>query len=106
MIIIMINVDKLKLGKNNKIFEDGYRIVYFYDSGNYSVGEFCKTIEGFMIGFAENNPIFDEDDVPPFISTADLLSRCLEYDKKAVSAAIYKTDGSLIDKIDVGIKRK
>ena len=81
----MINVDELKLGKNNKIFEDGYRIVYFYDSGNYSVGEFCKTIEGFMIGLAESNPIFDEDDVPAFVSNTDLLSRCLEYDEKAVN---------------------
>ena len=102
----MFNLEKLKFDKNNDAYEDGYRIVYFYENGNCSIGEFCKTIEGFMIGFAENNPILDEKDVPIFISTKDLLSRSLNYDKKAVSVAIYKTDGTLIDKIDKETKKK
>lgn len=102
----MLNLEELKLGRNNNIFEDGYRIVYFYENGNYSIGEFCKTIEGFMIGFAESNPILDEDDIPKFISTKDLLNRCLKYDKEAVSVAIYKIDGVLIDKIDIEVKKR
>ena len=43
---------------------------------------------------------FDNEDIPKFISNEDLLNRCLKYDKKAISAAIYKTDGTLIYKID------
>lgn len=96
----MLNLEELKFNKNNQAYEDGYRIVYFYENDNFSIGEFCKTIEGFMIGFAESNPIIDEEDIPKFISNEDLLNRCLKYDKKAISAAIYKTDGTLIDKID------
>lgn len=101
----MVNLEELKVDKNNQPYDEGYRIVYFYESGDYSIGEFCKTIEGFMIGFAENNPIIDLEDVPKFISTGDLLSRCLNYDKTAISAAIYKTDGSLVDKIDSETKK-
>ena len=29
-------------------FLDGYRLVYFYPNSEYSVGAFCKSIEGFM----------------------------------------------------------
>jgi len=102
----MLNLEELKFDKNNKVYQDGYRIVYFYENGNCSIGEFCKTIEGFMIGFAESNPIIEETDIPKFISTKDLLSRSLNYDKRAVSAAIYKTDGTLIDKIDNEYKKR
>lgn len=102
----MLNLEELKFDKNNKVYQDGYRIVYFYENGNCSIGEFCKTIEGFMIGFAESNPIIEEADIPKFISTKDLLSRSLNYDKRAVSAAIYKTDGTLIDKIDNESKKR
>ena len=96
----LLDRQKLKIGRNNQIYEDGYRIVYFYEDGSYHIGEFCKTIEGFMIGFAENNPILDEDDIQKFVSNMDLLNRCLKYDTNATSIAIYKIDGTLIEKLD------
>lgn len=95
----MLNIDELRVGKDNNVYDEGYRIVYFYENGSYSIGEFCRTIEGFMIGFTESNPIID-DDIPLFISNEDLLNRCLQYDKRAIGASIYKTDGTLICKID------
>lgn len=102
----MINLEELKFNKNNQLYETGYRIVYFYEDGNYSIGEFCKTIEGFMIGFADSNPIIDDEDIPKFISNKDLLNRCLKYDEKAIGAAIYKTDGTLIDRISNKANKK
>lgn len=101
----MLNIDELKIGKHNRIYGDGYRIVYFYKDGSYSIGEFCKTIEGFMIGFADSNPIID-DDIPIFVSNEDLLYRCLQYDNSAVSASIYKTDGTLICEVLSDINSK
>ena len=101
----VVNKEELKIGRNNQTYDDGYRIVYFYEDGSYHIGEFCKTIEGFMIGFAENNPIIDNDDIPKFISNNDLLNRCSNYDANATSIAIYKTDGTLIEKIDTPLKR-
>ena len=86
----MINIEELKYNKNNEEYEDGYRIVYFYSDGNYYIGEYSKTIEGFMIGFAENDPIMSEEDIPPFESNEDLLSRCLASVKDACECAIQK----------------
>ena len=37
--------------------------MYFYDDNNYEIGEYCKTIEGFMTGFKESDPIICEDDI-------------------------------------------
>jgi hypothetical protein len=79
---------------------DGYRLVYFKSDGTYSIGAYCKTIEGFMIGFAPCYPINDEGDIPPFISIDDLLERSLEFVSAVESVAIYKTDGTLIAKKD------
>ena len=101
----MIDINDLKYNKNNEEYNEGYRIVYFYEDGSYSVGEYCKTIEGFMVGFAPS-PIMDESEIPPFVSNEDLLNRCLEYDKNAVGAAIYNVDGELIDKIDSKINKE
>ena len=78
---------------------DGYRIVYFYDDGHYYVGEFCKTIEGFMMGFAKTDPIEDESDIPEFISNEDLLKRHLNDLNDVKEVAIYKTDGELIESL-------
>ena len=41
-----------------------------------------------------------EEDIPPFESNEDLLSRCLASVKDACECAIYKTDGTLIQKIN------
>ena len=87
--------EKLKLSPRGEIYKDGYRIVYF-DNEEYVVGEYCKSIEGFMIGFAENDPIIDEDDIPSFISTDDLLNRYLNEMKKFSKVSLYKIDGECI----------
>ena len=71
-----IAMKELQYNKNGKKYENGYRIVYFHND-HYFIGEFCKTIEGFMIGFTKCNPIIDDSDIPPFISIDDLLNRYL-----------------------------
>ncbi len=95
----MINIDDLKYIDGSEELNDGYRIVLFYENGRYSVQEYCKTIEGFMIGFADCDPILDEDDIPEFISNEDLLSRYLSI-KDVIASAIYKTDGTLIARLE------
>ena len=86
---------ELKKNKNGKDYEEGYRIVYFYND-KYSIGEYCKTIEGFMVGFAETNPIIDDDEVPQFISIDDLLNRYLNDLKEITSVALYNVNGEYI----------
>ncbi|MBQ7140437.1 MAG: hypothetical protein IJO32_02915 [Bacilli bacterium] len=83
---------------DGKIYDDGYRLVYFKNDNTYSIGAYCKTIEGFMIGFAECDPIIDEDDIPPFVSNDDILERSLDLFLDIDSVAIYKTDGTCIAK--------
>lgn len=46
-----VSLEELKKNNSGNNYEKGYRIVYFYDN-YYKVGEYCKTIDGFMIGFA------------------------------------------------------
>lgn len=75
---------------------EGYRIVYIYKNGNYDVGAYCKTIEGFMFEFCESYPIYDDDDVPKFISVDNLLNRYLNSVIDAKSIAIYTTNGELV----------
>ena len=104
--IIVLNIKELKLDCNDNPYDDGYRIVYFYEDGSYNIGEYCKTIEGFMIGLAECDPIIDEDDIPKYVSNEDLLRRSLSFDNKAISAAIYKTDGTLVDKFNRELNEK
>ena len=86
---------ELKEKKSGKNYEEGYRIVYFYND-KYSIGEYCKTIEGFMVGFAETNPIFEDDDIPKFISIDDLLNRYLNDLKEITSVALYNVNGEYI----------
>ncbi len=86
---------ELKKNKGGKDYEEGYRIVYFYND-KYSIGEYCQTIEGFMVGFAETNPIFDDDDIPKFISIDDLLNRYLNDLKEITSVALYNVNGECI----------
>lgn len=89
---------KSKFGNNYGIYQDGYRIVYFYSDNTYKVGTFCGNIEGFMMDFVEIEPIEDENNIPNFISTDDLLNRYLSEVKDAIVVAIYKTDGTCIQK--------
>lgn len=95
-----MNIDLTDLKQNNSgtKYESGYRIVYYYENG-YKIGEYCKTIDGFMIGFAESNPIIDNDDIPEFISTTDLLNRYLNEIKDAIGVAIYNINGDCVDKL-------
>jgi len=79
-------------------YGEGYRIVYFYPDNSYYIGAICKSIEGFMIEFCNEHPIMDENDIPVFISNEDLLSRYLNSLEDISSVAIYKTDGTCIDK--------
>ncbi len=87
---------KNKFGSNYNQYQDGYRIVYFYSDNTYKVGTFCESIEGFMMDFAEIEPIEDERDIPPFISIDNLLNRYLSEVKDIIAVAIYKTDGTCI----------
>ena len=59
-----------------------------------------------MIGFAECNPIIDEDDIPKFISTNDLLNRYLKEIKDVDAVAIYDVNGICIDKLYNKCKNK
>lgn len=79
-----------------KQYDERYRIVYFEKDDRYSLDAYCKTIEGFMIGFADCDPIIDEDDIPSFISVDDILNRSLNLYDDVIRASIYKTDGTLI----------
>ncbi len=79
-----------------KKYDEGYRIVYFEKDDKYSLGAYCKTIEGFMIGFADCNPIIDEDDIPSFTSVDDILNRSLNLYDDVIRVSIYKTDGTLV----------
>lgn len=93
-----VSLEELKKNNSGNNYEKGYRIVYFYDN-YYKVGEYCKTIDGFMIGFTKCNPIIDDDDIPKFISTNDLLYRYLKDVKGTNSVAIYDVNGTCIDKV-------
>ena len=89
---------KSEFGSNYGRYQDGYRVVYFYQDNTYKVGTFSGTIEGFMMDFVEKEPIEDENDIPDFISIDDLLNRYLFDVKDAIAVAIYKTDGTCIQK--------
>ncbi len=97
-----VNVEDLKYKSEYDInqgkYQNGYRIVLFDENGNYYIDAYSGTIEGFMIGFAENDPIIDEDDIPKFISIDDLLERYLNDLPNITAVALYKTDGTCIEK--------
>lgn len=86
---------ELKTNSSGEEYLEGYRVVYFYDN-NYSIGEYCKTIEGFMTGFANCDPIIDDDDIPKFISVDDLLNRYLDDMNNITGVALYNINGDCI----------
>ncbi len=94
-----IETEELQFNNHGEKYPDGYRIVYFYHD-HYLVGEYCKTIEGFMIGLSDCNPILDETDIPNFISIEDLLVKSLIRANNAERIALYKTDGTYIASLD------
>lgn len=49
-----------------------------------------------MLGFADCDPIIDEDDIPSFTSVDDILNRSLNLCDDVIRVLIYKTDGMLV----------
>ena len=98
MIFLEISLEDLRRNSSGTDYESGYRIVYL-DKNGYTVGEYCKSIEGFMLGFCESYPIYDEDDIPPFLSTQDLLQRYLDDFPSILGVFLYDVDGNCIDKL-------
>jgi len=90
-----LSIEDLKKAPDGSNYETGYRIVYIYND-HYYIGEYCKTIQGFMFGFTESNPIMDDDDIPAFISTEDLLSRYLDEISDIIGVSLYQIDGTCL----------
>lgn len=90
-----LSIEELRKAPDGSNYEIGYRIVYVYND-HYYIGEYCKTIEGFMIGFAESNPIMDDDDIPEFVSIEDLLNRYLDEMSDIIGVSLYQVDGTCI----------
>ena len=78
---------------------EGYKVIYYYSENEYSVGSFCKTIEGLMMDFVTIDPIESEDDIPKFISIDDLLERELNLIDGVIGVALYKTNGECISSL-------
>lgn len=93
----MINIPKEELKyENNNTIQEGYRLVYFENDDIYFVGAYSKTLEGFMLGFSDIDPIIDLEDIPKFVSIEDILERSLVMFPSVSKVAIYKTDGTLV----------
>lgn len=75
-------------------FIDGYRVVYFYDDNNYSIGSFSTEIENFINDFYSDENSYSNE----FVSLDDLLKNYLNDLPEINSVAIYKTDGTLVRK--------
>lgn len=88
----------LRYNKSGEKYNNGFRIVYLYDNNKYKVGEYCETIEGFMTGFAEVNPIISQSEIPKFVSIDDLLDRYLNDMSNINAVAIYDIVGKCIAK--------
>lgn len=83
---------------NTIVANEGYRLVYFNPNGNYYIGTYAQKLEDFMIGFCESYPIMDEEDIPEFESTDDILHRSLTNIKDINEVAIYDVNGNLVAK--------
>ena len=94
-----ISSEELSRMKDSTVCKPGYRLVYYYND-TYDIGAYCETIEGFMIGLVDCDPIDDEDDIPPFISLDDMLDRCLKLSTDATAVALYTTTGKCIARKD------
>lgn len=64
---------------------------------NYGKRIYSKTIEGFMLGLSDRDPMIDELDIPKFISVDGLLKKSLEgLPANIVGVMLYKTDGTFV----------
>ena len=95
---MIVNIKDLQHNNSGEDYNSGYRIVYFLDD-KYEVGEYCSTIEGFMIGFTDFDPIIDDGEIPEFISTNDLLNRYLNEVNDVDGVGIYNINGECINKV-------
>ena len=76
--------------------DKGYRIVYFYPDNNYYIGAGAINLKDFMFDFCDSYPVWDEDDIPEFISIDDLLNRYLNDIPEISAVALYKVDGTCV----------
>ena len=95
-----IDADILKSYKdpfgNKKQYNEGYRLVYFYDDNKYEIGAYSNNIENFMYEFSKTEEAPFDSSIPAFISTTDLLQKLLEEKNDVKSIAIYNIDGTLV----------
>jgi len=94
----MVYKEELIHDYNTIVANEGYRLVYFYQNGNYYISTYAKKIEDFMFEFCESYPIMDEEDIPKFKSADDILQRCLINIKDVNEVAIYDVNGNLVAK--------
>ncbi len=88
-----MKIDKSELCRyeKNVIYDEGYRIVYIYDIYHEvpQRGYYAKNIEDFALKF----------DNYKFTNINDLLNRFLLINDKALGVAIYRVDGTCIEKL-------
>ena len=86
------------------VADKGYRIVYFYPDNSYYIDSWSENVEGFMFHFCDSYPVWDEDDIPKFISVDDLLNRYLNDIPEISAVALYKVDGTCVKRKERNIK--
>lgn len=87
---------ELMYGTYEKKADQGYRIVYFYPDGEYSLDAYAPKLEYFMSEFTEYDPEKDDLIIPKFKSVDDLLNRLIDSTDEFSSVGIYNVDGTLI----------
>lgn len=93
-----IKKDDLMYYKDYVTYNDGYRIVYYYEKYHEAPrGLYAKNIEDFIELFKDNSIKCKSID--------DILSLFSSDNKKALGVAIYKVDGSLIAKKEKNSKK-
>ena len=90
--------EELIYDHNYVVTDKGYRIVYFYPDNSYYISSWSENISGFMFHFCDSYPVCNEDEIPKFISNDDLLSRYLNDIPEISAVALYKVDGTCIEK--------
>lgn len=85
--------------------DKGYRIVYFYSDDSYKVDTWAEKPEDFMRDFCAIEPILDDKDIPKFVSIDDLLNRYLNDIPEISAVALYKVDGTCVQKKERKIKK-
>ncbi len=88
-----IPVEELNTFKTNVIYEEGYRVVYYYEKYHEAEqGLYAKKIEDFINFFNK------EDKNIKFKDIDDILDRFLDLNEKALGVAIYDINQNCIKK--------